>query len=493
MATLTRSGPDGRGRVAVAWSLAMFLALATFAGWVSLPRASDAEATVIAVIWLNITMILVALAFEVARRPYSLHLMHLISMFLFLGAASLFQYSRGYLGVPGPIGELRPYILPAVLATTLWLVGYLLAYEFRRLLVAPPKGAFLNRPLTSSRVMMFSGIAMVGLVYLASVGLLGAATRAATELAIEDFSLEARTGAYTSTLYILTTNLARSLPSMALLASLLLLTGDRRRRPTSMYVVVALIGIGTLLVNNPFAAHRMFFTGSLIAFAAPFVLIRFKTAWLLVVGISFGMAILPALGDARHAIEFNDLLTYIQLVSPHEYLATSSDVDSLGMTALCQKWVDQFGHSWGRQILGAVFSFIPRAIWRTKPIGTGATVTGDLGFDFTNLAPPINAEALVDFGLPGTFVFGALFGLILSRIDTIYWAPGRAAVSQGYRIIDMLYPFLLVAITYYTRGDLFGAMTFAGSFVFWILPLGIGMRTTSAVPLEGAASNAQSP
>lgn len=490
MATVTRSGPDGLGRTAVGWAIAGFLAAATLLGWLGSPSSALADSIVIAIIWINISITLLALAFEIGRRPYSLHTMHLLSVFLFMGAASLFQYSRGVLGVPGSISLLRREVLPATFATFLWLTGYVLAYELSRALGRPPRGKFLSRPLVPSRVMLLGLLALVGLAYLASAGLLGAWTRGAAEQAILDHALDSGAGAYSRPLYILTANLARALPPMSLMACLFLLFGDRRQRPVWVYLAVAVIGFGTLLVNNPFAANRMFLTGSLIAFSAPFLLIRFKTAWVLVLGICFGLAILPGLGNSRNSIDLSDALTYLQVISPFEYLGTNSDVDSLGMAALCQKWIDLFGHTWGRQTLGAFLSFIPRAVWPTKPIGTGGMVTGDLGFEFTNLSPPITAEALVDFGLGGTIVYGAIFGLILVRLDSIYWNSGPVGASKRQRIIDVLYPFLLICITFYTRGDLFAATTFTESFVFWLLPLGFALRAPGreASRAAGAAS-----
>lgn len=478
---------DALGRIVIAWAVTISLALATFVGWLSIPLSSNAEPVVIFMIWFNISVILGAMGFEIARRAYSLHVMHLISMFLFLGAASLFQYSRGSFGVPGAISSVRDQIIPSVLATTLWLIGYIVVYEGRRRALRTPVGTYLSRPLTTARVLLLCLLAMVALGYLASAGLIGVTTRAAAERAIEEFSLSSGAGAYTSPIYILTSNLARALPPMALLAALLLQSSERRRRSAAIYLVVIVVAAGTLLINNPFAANRMFFTCSLVAFSAPFILIRFKTSWPLVVGIAFGIAILPALGNARYSTEFKDLLTYMQLVSPVEYLSRSSDVDSLGMTALVQKWIDSFGHTWGRQISGAFLSFIPRAIWPTKPIGTGGMVTRDLGFEFTNLSPPILSEALIDFGLPGTLILGGVFGFILSRIDSIYWVGRVSAEIGNARIIDVLYPFLLVSITFYTRGDLFAATGFGMSFVLWILPLGLGLRTKSrarAIPPE---------
>jgi hypothetical protein len=181
------------------------------------------------------------------------------------------------------------------------------------------------------------------------------------------------------------------------------------------------------------------------------------------------------------------------LESPLAYLGANSDVDSLGMTALCQQWIDRYGHRHGLQILGALLFWFPRALWRGKPVATGGMVTGDLGFDFTNLAPPITAEALVDFGLIGVPLCAAIFGLLLARLDLTYWAPGREALGACRRIIDAIYPFWLVCVVYFTRGDLFAAMTHTIGFTVWILPLGIGLAAVRGALAHAAEPMARSP
>jgi oligosaccharide repeat unit polymerase len=457
--------------------IATALALATFAGWLAIPHARGLDPLVVVLLWLNVALILTGLGAEVGRRPYSLHLMHLISMFLFLGAASLLQYSRGVLGVPGPIITVQPQILPSVAATTFWMIGYLSAYELRRLLSARPRKGFLSRELNFTRIFLLSQMAIVCLVFLAAAGMLGVTTRGASEAAIADFSETAGAGRLGGSLYIVISNLARALPPVALLACLLVLFRHPRKAGPIVFLFVAVIGTGTLLLNNPFAASRMFFTCSLIAFLTPFFLRRFKTGWLLVVVILIGLAILPALGSAttRSAIELEEVLGSLEVSSPLWYLAANSDVDSLGMTALTQKWIDMHGHRWGMQILGALLFWVPRVFWPGKPVGTGTMVTEDLGFDFTNLAPPITAEALVNFGLIGVLVMGALFGLALAALDGAYWAPGREGIASSHRIIDAIYPFWLGCIVFITRGDLFPSTAFTTSFTVWVLPLGLGL------------------
>jgi len=458
--------------------LSLTLATATVVGWLLTPHARGLDPLVVAILWFNVVVVLTALGVEASRRPYSLHLMHLIAMFLFLGIASVLQYSHGILGVPGPIQTVRPQILPAASATTLWLLSYLAVYEFRLAFVPKSTARFLSRPLTLQRVTLLGGMALVGLAYLAAVGMLGANTRAAAENAVSEFA-GGTSGGFAGPLFILTGNLVRSLPPVALMASLLVLSRDPRKVSLAAFPFVGIIGIGTLLVNNPFAASRMFLVACLIAFATPFFLRRFRTGWLLVVFVLIGLAFLPALGSgtSRVALELSEVFAEFRLASPLDYLAASSDVDSLGMTAICQQYVDHFGHRWGMQILGALVFWFPRTLWPGKPIGTGTMAAHALGFDFTNLAPPITAEPLVDFGLVGVPIVAGFFAWILSRLDAAYWAVGREGVAKSYRIIDALYPFWLVAIVYHTRGDLLAAMTFNVSFSLCLLPLGLGIAT----------------
>ncbi len=481
----------GLGNRIVAWAIAIGLGIATLIGAISIPDPPKPNALVLMLLWINLALILIGLGSELGRRPYSLHLMHLISLFLFLGAASLLQYTAGRFGVAGPIAAVRAQVLPAVATTTLWVVGYLSAYELRRLMLQGPgripKARFLTRPITLPRAFLITGLGFLGLIYLAAAGLLGVGTRGAAEAAIADFSIGAGAGNLTGTFYIINYNLARALPPLALLSALLVLLRDPRSRSLALLPFVAAVGVGTLAVNNPFAASRMFFTCSLIGFSAPFFLRRFKTGWLIVASILGGLAFLPALSASRNTLDLNEFRNYFELMSPLDYLSKNSDVDSLGMTALCQKWIDRFGHRWGLQILGALFCWVPRAIWPSKPVATGGMVTEDLGFDFTNLSPPIPAEALVDFGLPGVPILAAIFGLILARLDAIYWSPGRLGIAATHRIIDAIYPFWLVCIVFFTRGDLFASVTFTIGFTVWILPLGLRLLPAGRRPSAVAA------
>jgi oligosaccharide repeat unit polymerase len=272
------------------------------------------------------------------------------------------------------------------------------------------------------------------------------------------------------------------------MAALLVYVLNRRARRDPIYLMLLVAtGLGILVINNPFAAARMWLAITVIAFLAPFVLRRFRTGALLVTIAFCGITLLPSLNWSRYALSFDEWWDVFQLASPIDYLVRSSDVDSLGMLTLVHKWTDSFGHRWGMQIIGAFLFWFPRLLWSSKPIETGAMVTEGLGFEFTNLSPPIMSEPLVDFGLIGVPCVGALFGLLLARLDLTYW-HGRESASSGLRIIDCIYPFWIGLVIFITRGGSFASLTWTTCFTVWILLLGgaqFGPQRPSATAPSG--------
>lgn len=471
------------GPTLTAAAMSFLLLAGTLAGWLSLDRAVNASAGVTVMILMNIVVMLVALGIETSRRPYSLHLMHLLSLFLFVGASALLQYSSGTFGVAGPISLVRDQIIAAVVAVTLWLLGYLSAYEGQRALVAGPQGPmvrFLERPLTVSRTRFVLVLAVISLLYLTATGVAGAATRGAVLESMREYANQSGAGEYTSVWYMLNLLLLRAFSLVALLAALLVYFRDRSSRSGPFTALVIIAAVGVLVVNNPFAAARMWLAITVIAFLAPFFLRRRQTGTMLVLIALGGIAFLPALNMSRYSLELTEWWQYFQLASPIEYLSTSSDVDSLGMLALCYQWVQIFGHSYGMQMLGAALFWVPRAIWPTKPIETGGMVTAELGFDFTNLAPPIMSDPLVDFGFVGVPIVGALFGLLLGRLDMTYW-HGRERPEASRRVIDYIYPFWLGCVIFLTRGGLFASLGWTTCFTVWIVFYAVGVRRPPAM------------
>jgi hypothetical protein len=466
------------GATAAAAILSFTLLALTLVSWLTLDWSPAMRPEVLLGIWLNVLIMLLAILFEARRRPYSLHLMHLVAMFLFLGAASLFQYSVGILGVAGPIEAMQDQIGPTVVAVTLWLGAYLAGYEGYRLIVRGPQHGpmqrFLSRAVTPLRATLVLACALLSLVYLASLGLGGAETRGAAESALIRHTNEAGAGELSIAYLLIHGVLLRGFSIIALLAIVLVLAREKSARRPAVVLLAVVTGGALLFANNPFAASRMWFATVVIAFAAPLVLQRQRTGWGLTAIALAGIALLPALHETRYVESLDEVIDYVGLVSPVAYLSTNSDVDSLGMAALCVQWSQANEPRFGLQTLGSLLFWFPRAFWPDKPIETGAMVTRDLGFEFTNLAPPIMSDAIVDFGLFGVPLIAALYGLLLARLDRAYWeAPERGA---AVRVIDCIYPLWIGCVLFMTRGGSFASFTYTVGFTAWIVVLGFGGR-----------------
>lgn len=481
------SAGDGFRRTASAALLVATLALATAVGWFTLEHSRAIRAEALGGIWLNVLVMLFAIGVAARRHPYSLHLMHLLSLFLFLGAPALYMYSVGRFPIAGAIhGPIRSHLMPSIVAVMLWLVFYLVGYEATRAFAGRSRGpliGYLDRPVLTRRTLLLLVLAIASLVYLGALGLGGAVTRMAARDTIQDAELVQESLGSGLIWYLINAMLLRAFSVVVLLAAILLFLRDRRCRNPVFVTLIAVVGLGTLFANNPFAASRMWFATSVIAFASPLVLRRFATGWGLVAIAIFGLTLLPSLNQSRYSETFDELLDYLTIVSPIVYLTESSDVDSMGMLALCHQWTEQFGFRYGLQELGAVLFWFPRFIWRSKPIGTGGLVSQDLGFEFTNLAPPIMAETFVDFGFAG-IPFVALFvGFVLARLDWGYWnvLPG----DDRLRVMDVIYPFWIGCVIFITRGGLLSALGFTTAFSAWLLVFSVGVRR--GMPAVGRA------
>jgi hypothetical protein len=149
------------------------------------------------------------------------------------------------------------------------------------------------------------------------------------------------------------------------------------------------------------------------------------------------------------------------------------------MLVMCVTYTLRNGYQWGLQIASGLFSWVPRSLWPGKGVGTGHMVSDALGFEFTNLAPPIVSEPIVDFGLLGVLPFAALVGWLFSKLDQVYWSASHTRQAP-VRVIDVMLPFWLGLAIMVTRGDFIAANAFILGFTLWIVPMGLGARRPAA-------------
>lgn len=418
----------------------------------------------------NTVVVLTAIFFAVRAHPYSIHLFHLIGLLIFVCVAGLYQYLSGVFPIAGSTYIYRDEIPIANLAVTLWIIPYLLGYGLRSNAFGRVRSGVLIRafekPISVAGVHFSLVVGLVALMYLASLGLVGAFTRAAATNALDAVA--------SGPVYFINGIFVRAIPLLAVAATALTFRKGRSSLGIRLLIPVFIFEVvGVAITNSPFAAARYWFVAVVVGLSAPHLLARRRTGVLLLVFAIAGLSILPSLGDARNAETLAETFQfYLRLDSPFEYLAMSGDVDAFGMMALTLEWMEKFGLRWGMQMVGAALFWVPRVLWPSKPIGTGAMVTGDMGFDYTNFSVPIMTEPLIDFGLVGVPFFALAFGWILSSIDRAYWAPVEFdRIPTGCRRIDVIYPFWMGLMLFMTRGDLLSSFGYTVGVTLAMLPL----------------------
>ncbi|WP_136067210.1 hypothetical protein [Modicisalibacter radicis] len=110
--------------------------------------------------------------------------------------------------------------------------------------------------------------------------------------------------------------------------------------------------------------------------------------------------------------------------------------------------------SYGYQLLGALFFYIPRGIWPSKPVGTGHVLAETANYNLKNISATWYAEGWANFGFLGALAFSVLIGTVMAKLDRKYWLgdPG-----PFYKIIYLV---LLGYIFFLLRGDLMSGTAF---------------------------------
>ncbi|MFJ2705706.1 hypothetical protein ACIO3R_21190 [Streptomyces sp. NPDC087428] len=197
-----------------------------------------------------------------------------------------------------------------------------------------------------------------------------------------------------------------------------------RRSPSTVLVWFALLAVN-LVVNNPVSNARYWFLTVLVsllftAFPASAAMYRSVLA----MGVIGALVLFPYADRFRYD---DNGYRPVQSSSVFEPLATK-DYDQTVMFANTISWVETRGHTYGRQLAGSAFFFVPRAAWSGKPEDTGVRVGQWMGMNMTNLSAPLWTELWVDFGAPGMIGGFAVIGYAAARTDRRY---ARAVSRDG--------------------------------------------------------------
>jgi hypothetical protein len=127
------------------------------------------------------------------------------------------------------------------------------------------------------------------------------------------------------------------------------------------------------------------------------------------------------------------------------------------------EFVDQNSLSYGFQLLGGIFFFIPRILWPGKPIGSGHLLANDFLIPqhhlwLSNISCPYISEGYLNFGLAGIIIFTIVLSLFIKKVD--FWVNSPDPLYKIFGIYTSFWLFYLL------RGDLMSSWAYlCGAFI----------------------------
>lgn len=144
----------------------------------------------------------------------------------------------------------------------------------------------------------------------------------------------------------------------------------------------------------------------------------------------------------------------------------------------------QEGLSYGQQLLGALFFFVPRVIWEDKPISTGQMIGNHLidnyGLNYSNLSNPMVSEGYINFGIIGIVFMALLLAIAVVYLKSWLQSENYLKKIMGFyfaiHLLFLLRGDFMNGFSYYI-GTLIGVLIIPRGIYFILQQLGLNQRT----------------
>jgi len=180
-------------------------------------------------------------------------------------------------------------------------------------------------------------------------------------------------------------------------------------------ILVASLVLYLLITSNPISSSRWWVGTIYIALFLLFFGKKKYTPTLLAFGLPFlYIFVFYYLAIFRSEFHLSKILN-----SDYSIITNliEGDFDSLQQILNAMLYVKYEGVTFGRQLMGVAFFWIPRALWPNKPFNTGEFIGKYFGYSYLNLSAPLWAEGYINFGIPGVFIFLFAWGFICGKLD----------------------------------------------------------------------------
>ncbi len=389
---------------------------------------------------------------EQRERVYSLNLTHWFFIFVFFSLTPFIQYSFGKF----PLWLSKKEELSICYANLLiitWVVFYQLGYSIKKYRISKLFSSLKRFEIGRKGVYLSIYLSfIICIVFLFIFGVKNLLIRGAYKEVLDSIRFHP--------LLIIVDKFFRFIPLLSLAGFILIKNKWANKR--EWWVILTALILINLLVNNPLASPRYWAGTVTLGFLA--MLFRklnrgkgYITA-ILLIGILF---IFPLTYELRYRIVETLSLSDFRL-SKLRTAYTSPDFDAYEMGVHTTEYVAKEGITWGKQLSGPLLFWIPRALWKGKPVGSGVVVGRYFSYPQTNLSCPLPFEGYINFGVIGLIVFSYLLGALFSSLDEYHW---KVSTSTSTDIISAYYPFFLVFSIFAMRGDLMSSFSYTVMFI----------------------------
>lgn len=386
-----------------------------------------------------------------------------IFVYVFLGLTPLLQLLSNNFPLEGN------YNFSTIFTTFLIIFSGLLSYElgywFGCINSTPITGiinmVMTNRYLSSKKTFIFSIISLLGtIVIIWLLGGLKAVLLSREELL--NLLIIFSEGESQARLQILSTLLRVPIfISLILLCSMWLY---ERKRPIhgnkikfwNNILLLAML-LMNILINNPVSSARYWFGTIVLS------LIFLTIGWsrkisfsLLTIFITLSLIIIFPLADMFRYTTNIDKEVYFESGNINSPLVNKGDYDSFQQILNTTEYVKNHGIAFGKHMFGTLMFWVPRNLWRGKPIPSGVMVAEYKGYEYSNMSMPLWGEAYMDGGIPGVILIFAIYGYFISIIEILY----TNNYLHGTNFLNIFVPVYAAYQLFLLRGTLMSAFAY---------------------------------
>lgn len=419
--------------------------------WIVIPsrHVSRHNWLVITTFFINGMLWTSLLLYEVGKHPYSFSIIHWTFFLLFFFFAAIVQYMNNHF--PWIKYRSDDVLINANLILMLWTLGIAIGQYTRTSTVkhqSKVKEKLGYNVECNHTLILVAIIVVIALIRIRTVGFANLLSRGTSSYSASD----------NGSISML---VEKCMQATAYFSTAIVALSYKKRKCSIGAIIVSM---GCLLVAYPptgiarYAAAAIYF-GLLLTFSEK---LKTKNIFIFILLGAFSF-VLPVLNVFRHlAFSQVDLSSALKNVTDNfSTMWLAGDYDAYTMLTLSIDYVSTSGITWMRQLIGAVFFWIPRAIWKNKPVGSGYFIAEQLGWNFKNLSCPLPGEAYINLGFIGILLFAILIGKIMRFLDSCYWCRD----NEDARRIDVLYPVIMMLFFFMCRGDLLSSTAYMVAYI----------------------------